>query len=251
MADLQAQPQRRDGGTARELTIRELARDILVMVAKKTVGSGVSMAVACADVNSTTSRVRLIAHAKRKKLQTTETYFHATERILSPATLLSSLGNYTELMKGKNSFIPWLFEEMAIQLKGGDCPDDDWYPTRLFGQTAFLLLGGSPLVCALVGPLNVRVSSTCVLDRRSIQEQMKTVPQQARENECYFHSCIGFCAWHSTRAMIRSIASLTYDAKTLIALLVCLRSSCILSIRPVETMESTSQEPFSYADIAS
>jgi len=86
---LQTAPPRRADGKYPQ-TITEVARDILTMIHRRYYREGVAMIIACMDVNSTCSRVRHIAHAKRKKVQSTETQFQATERIRSPSDLLSN-----------------------------------------------------------------------------------------------------------------------------------------------------------------
>ena len=189
LAILQNQPPRRAEGQY-DLSVTEQARDIITMVAGKYGYCDVSLIVGCMDVHSKTTRLRNIAHANRNKVQSTQTLFYALDRIKSPRDHLSSIGSFSSLMRSeKDSFVRYLAEEIVNQMKGEDCPDEEWYPSKLFGKAAFGFIGGSPNACAFIGPLNVKLGSTCYVDRRTVEQRMATVVDQG-EGECMIFSAM-------------------------------------------------------------
>lgn len=80
------------------------------------------------------------------------------------------------MSRGKDTFVWFLFDEIANQLKSGDKPEEDWEPSKLFPPvTAFACVGGSPNVNDVVGSKNVCVSSNVLIDRFELQKRMDSV----------------------------------------------------------------------------
>jgi len=73
---------------------------------------------------------------------------------------------------------PYLSEVFHNEAKSNDSPEEDWEPSKMFGNYCFGFIGGGKDTCAFVGNNNVKVSSTCCVSRRDLEEKMRSVTNQ-------------------------------------------------------------------------
>jgi hypothetical protein len=191
---LQSLPPRRknsrDGGYF-DLCIREVARDIILMIYERYSrhDDNLAMIVMCMDVNSTSSRVRLIARENRGNEQkSNQTNYHSTERIGNATEPLSNIGEFSDLMRrDKDGFVVFLAEEIVNQLNAGRINEDDWNPTQKFRRVSLAFVGGSSDANVVIGNANVKVSSRGeTISRDRIDERTKHVVHQGEGERMIF-----------------------------------------------------------------